>query len=89
MGSIAHSRCFRLYEPTIAEIKMYIYTYGTIVIYQAIMLVTFEWELKMSHRFDFFARLISNSFCENSNLPNIHYDMLAASSFVQLLYVVL
>ena len=24
-----------------------------------------------------FARLISNSFYENSNLPNIHYDMLA------------
>ena len=35
----------------------------------------------------FFARLISNSFTKNSNLPNIHYDMLARS-FVQLLYVV-
>ena len=31
----------------------------------------------------FFARLISNSFCENSNLPSIH-----ASLFVQLFYVV-
>ena len=34
-------------------------------------------KLKVPHQFDFFARLISNAFCENSNLPSIHYDTLA------------
>ena len=34
-------------------------------------------QLKVPHQFDFFARLISNSVCENSKLPSIHYDMLA------------
>ena len=33
--------------------------------------------LKDPHQFDVFARLISNSFCENSKLRSIHYEMLA------------
>ena len=28
--------------------------------------------LKVPPQFDFFARFISNSFCENANLPSIH-----------------
>ena len=43
--------------------------------------------LKVPPHLDFFASLISNQFCQKSNLPSIHCNM-HVSSFVQLFYVV-
>ena len=34
-------------------------------------------QLKVHPQLSFSAHLISSSFCENSNLPSNHYDMLA------------